>query len=958
LYDTATGTAVGSPQTVNFTAEAGTAAKELTYNLTDVKSLKGKAYTAVATLEAYANDGWTVMAEEKDMSNTQQTISFPSLGTTLTDPATGEHIAAPDSVLLTDTVTYEGLIPGTTYTLNASLTDKDTKDVVGTGTTVFTATESSGTAEVEITVTLLPGHTYTCFEELYDGTARIAAHEDPEDEDQTVHVPGIKTTLKDADGAKEALASNDIKLTDTVTYTNLTPGKEYKILGKLCDKETGLPLLDDNGSEITAEVFHTPETASGSVDITFTFPGVTLAGKKIVAFETVTYDDVEVAVHAEIDDEDQTVDIPEIGTTLTDSDGEKDASGEDTIVLTDTVAYNNLTAGKEYKITGKLYDKETGEPAQDDSGAEITAEALFTPDSESGSAEVTFTFVGTNLKGHSVVAFEEVYHDGKLLAVHAELDDEDQTVYIPKMGTTLYDPTDEGKDVYANGVITLIDRIAYENLIPGTEYTAVGILYDKATDTPALDDSGNKITTTKVFTAADAAGTVDIEFTFPAETLAGKSLVAIEGLYRGGKIVAIHGEIGDAEQTVDIPAIKTTLVGKNSGLHSEMLTETVTLIDTVTYTNLIVGKEYTIKGTLMDKHTGEAYLDAAGNRITASETFTAQTADGSVDITFVIENVPETGFAVVAFEDLYRDNKLVAVHADITDEDQTVFVSNLCTTLRGEGGLKVVDGAGTVVLTDTVDYSGLIPGRTYTLKGQLMDKNTGKEALDASGNPITAETVLVPETTDGSAQVVFTFECDASVAREAVAFEYLYLDGTEIASHAELGDIDQMVTILNLKTTAAFADGTKSASGTVEQKVKDVISYSMLVPGTYRIKTTLVRKSDGQPILTATADAAIKDASGEVTVEMTVPAGSYYGDAVIFEEFYLVGEDGTETEVGHHTDINDASQTITLTSPSTPPDGPPKTGDESSLMLFASLAGMALITIFAAGLFLLKKREH
>ncbi|MCF0228549.1 MAG: VaFE repeat-containing surface-anchored protein, partial [Parasporobacterium sp.] len=75
LYDTATGTAVGSPQVLEFTVDTGTTSKELTYNLTDVKTLKGRAYTACATLEAYVNDGWIVMAEEKDMSNTQQTIS-------------------------------------------------------------------------------------------------------------------------------------------------------------------------------------------------------------------------------------------------------------------------------------------------------------------------------------------------------------------------------------------------------------------------------------------------------------------------------------------------------------------------------------------------------------------------------------------------------------------------------------------------------------------------------------------------------------------------------------------------------------------------------------------------------------------------------------------------------------------------------------------------------------------
>lgn len=119
--------------------------------------------------------------------------------------------------------------------------------------------------------------------------------------------PKIGTTATDADdGDHEAVADEEVTINDVVTYTNLTPGKEYKLTGKLMDKETGEAVLID-GEELVSEVAVAPGSANGSETVTFKFNGAELSGRDVVVFEDLTSEDVEVAAHADIDDEGQTV---------------------------------------------------------------------------------------------------------------------------------------------------------------------------------------------------------------------------------------------------------------------------------------------------------------------------------------------------------------------------------------------------------------------------------------------------------------------------------------------------------------------------------------------------------------------------------------------------------------------------------------------------------------------------
>ncbi len=121
-------------------------------------------------------------------------------------------------------------------------------------------------------------------------------------------IPELKTTAA-IDGKKEFTANGDITIDDVVSYKHLTAGKEYTIKGVLMDKSTGKQFLVD-GKEVCSEVTFTPETADGEVTVSFTFDGSVITKEtEIVVFETLYREGTEIAVHADIEEENQTVTI-------------------------------------------------------------------------------------------------------------------------------------------------------------------------------------------------------------------------------------------------------------------------------------------------------------------------------------------------------------------------------------------------------------------------------------------------------------------------------------------------------------------------------------------------------------------------------------------------------------------------------------------------------------------------
>ena len=363
--------------------------------------------------------------------------------------------------------------------------------------------------------------------------------------------------------------------------------------------------------------------------------------------------------------------VPEIHTTAKDDDtGTNVGSVSEECKIIDTVTYENLIPGKEYVVKGILMDKSTGEPLLDN-GKEITAERTFTPKTASGNVDMIFTFNSSAMAGKTTVVFENLYYDEVLVATHTEISDEKQTVYFPKIHTTAKDDSTGSNVGSVSEECKIIDTVTYENLIPGKEYVLKGILMDKSTGEPLLDN-GKEITAERTFTPKTASGNVDMIFTFNSSAMAGKTTVVFENLYYDEVLVATHTEISDEKQTVYFPKIHTTAKDDSTGSNVGSVSEECKIIDTVTYENLIPGKEYVLKGILMDKSTGEPLLDN-GKEITAEKTFIPDKPSGSVDVIFVFNSKSLYDRTVVVFETLYYDDTEVTAHTDIEDAYQTIL---------------------------------------------------------------------------------------------------------------------------------------------------------------------------------------------------------------------------------------------------------------------------------------------
>ena len=221
----------------------------------------------------------------------------------------------------------------------------------------------------------------------------------------------------------------------------------------------------------------------------------------------------------------------------------------------------------------------------------------------------------------------------------------------------------------------------------------------------------------------------------PCEGNQGYELVKVPNITISRNNTTIYlGTIDD--QFEGVPEIGTTATVE--GEHVAEPAEEITLVDTVTYKNLKVGETYKISGVLMDKSTGEPLL-VNEQPVIAELDFTPISSEGSVELAYTFDGSALAGKSVVVFEDLYQDENVVASHADINDEGQTVtFGQPEIGTTATIDGEKTAQPAEQITITDTVDYSGLAAGQEYTLKGVLMDKETG-EPLLVNDQQVTSE---------------------------------------------------------------------------------------------------------------------------------------------------------------------------------------------------------------------------
>lgn len=245
----------------------------------------------------------------------------PVLRTQAHEYKTGSKLVKEGKVTLEDVADYENVKPGTykyTTTLIAKGKTEAEDEVVYKNVSTQELTEYNGsiTVQAEVDTSKYGDKELVFYEELervnkIDGHNYDVAHKNRDDKDQTIKTTKIRTTIKDSvdgdniiDGTK-----TEQKVIDTVSYWGLVVGKKYTVTGTLMDKATGLPVLID-GKPVTNTVEFTATDTKGTVEVPFTFNATKVAGKRIVAFESVKDENgLELGMHADINDESQTFDV-------------------------------------------------------------------------------------------------------------------------------------------------------------------------------------------------------------------------------------------------------------------------------------------------------------------------------------------------------------------------------------------------------------------------------------------------------------------------------------------------------------------------------------------------------------------------------------------------------------------------------------------------------------------------
>jgi len=329
--------------------------------------------------------------------------------------------------------------------------------------------------------------------------------------------------------------------------------------------------------------------------------------------------------------------------------------------LVERVQYENLTPGLHYGMDVRLLNLDGTE-----TGIEVMEN--FTPIAPDGSLDIELE-VSESFFGRSLVAVVELYRaadPSAPIAVDFDLADPLQTVTISRIairGALIAE-----RWTAADGWIAT-ERITYENLTPGGDYTAYVVMkFTDGVDTGAWDITR--------FVPSTPDGTVTVDVVLPG-SLAGRTIVATAGvLYPPprGDAAAVYDDLTDPLQTMTVRPplwVRASVADKVDG-DRVLEVSGGELIDTVSYDQLEPGAEYTVTGVLVRQ------ADGALTPVTAATTFVAAASSGSVELVYTVP-AGYAGATLVSIPRLFEgtDTSLapLAVDDELGDPTQTVQVS-------------------------------------------------------------------------------------------------------------------------------------------------------------------------------------------------------------------------------------------------------------------------------------------
>lgn len=354
-----------------------------------------------------------------------------------------------------------------------------------------------------------------------------------------------------------------------------------------------------------------------------------------------------------------------------DGDGLVRPSGN--VSVDEKVAYRNLVVGKSYRINCTALVQSTGENVPGPQGTPALASLEFTPEQSSGTLSLHVTLDCSALAGERIVMQLELV-DGKGMSITGDDEDgTDQTLDVePVIIATACDASDG--DAYVMGSEAIVrEHLSYDGLRSDRSYMASCILNDKATGNALRDAQGKVITAHVEFVPESSRGSVELDLGVDTSAIAGHDIVVFDKLTdENGNVIANHRDIEDAAQTVKTVKLTSNATDKADGDKIfDANARGVTIVDTVSYANLVPGEQYVLKGALMDRETGCA-LNTGDGPVSAEVPFVPQEISGSVDVEYGFDASAQSSQVLVAFETLEHDGNVIAEHADLEDVAQTV----------------------------------------------------------------------------------------------------------------------------------------------------------------------------------------------------------------------------------------------------------------------------------------------
>jgi hypothetical protein len=537
-------------------------------------------------------------------------------------------------------------------------------------------------------------------------------------------------------------------------------------------------------------------------------------------------------------------DVPQIDTvarnTNSNPDDKENVSPEDKEIeigenagVTDYTMYGGLEAGASYRVEGELWKITPPQVKLTTKTQNFTASSGGT-----GSFDLNFNTIDTTeYIGETLGIIQKLYkkngNEWLLTTVHnADFSDTKQIVRVVDLGlsTVATDDADGDKIIEPDRAQVIRDEVTYQNLVVGRDYILVTRLIDKAATktagtTKVLEVNGVEVPAkiTKITMPDAIEDSKTVRMNIDATSIPGKEVVVYERVYEFvdgvtstnwedllDELVISHENVNDASQTVKVrPRVGTEAVDKTDNDHV-IGAGMATIVDRVSLAGLTKEK-YKVVGYVVEKkgQNGEDTVDEpieatveTGDRAqvigeTTMDLRSASVIPNSTEVEFKFDSREFKGKVLVIFEELYRvenngSETLIAWHKDVNDAGQTIRVATpkiQTTASDKKDGDKELEKDAEVTIVDKIEYEGLIIGETYTLVGELRDKETGEviELLDEKTKVIH---VFEAPTTSGFEEMEFTIKTEEMTGREIVVFEELYLgEWIEEEVDEETGDV-------------------------------------------------------------------------------------------------------------------------------------------------------------------------